>query len=180
MRLTLALWALLFLFILRVVGQLSVALGMRGFLPPMTEWQSGLISYPSLLASQFVIIILYCKVCLDFTRGTGFLSHPRRRAGVCLLVFGALYFASMVARYVVTMSLYPERRWTGGCIPVVFHLVVATFILLVGRDYYVRSSQAEMLQSSTEDESERCRPITNISSLTAGVWRAQSAKSQTS
>jgi uncharacterized protein len=162
-RLAFVLWTLLFLFILRVLGQLSVALGFISFLPPMTEWQSGLISYRSLLLSQFLIIILYGKVCLDFTRGAGFFWRARRRAGLWLLVFGALYFASMVARYVVTMSLCPERRWTGGCIPVVFHLVLATFILLVGRDYYVRSPQAEALRKSTEGESERCR-LTSINS----------------
>jgi hypothetical protein len=73
----------------------------------------------------------------------------------------------MVARYVVTMWLYPERRWTGGLLPVVFHLVLATFILLAGRDYYVRASEAEAVQSSVKDESEGCR-LTSISSLTAG------------
>lgn len=138
-RLALALCALLSLFVLRVIGQLLVALGWGGFLPPMTEWQSGLLPYPLLLASQFVIIIVCVKVCLDLARGAGFFARARRSAGRRLLIFGALYFAAMIARYIITMSLYPQRRWTGGLIPVVFHLVLATFILLVGRDYYVRS-----------------------------------------
>ncbi len=169
-RLALVLWALLFLFTLRVVGQLLVALGWGGFLPPMEAWQSGLISYRWLLLSQLVVIILYGKVCLDLKRGAGLFSRARRRFGGWLLVFGALYFASMVARYVVTMWLYPERRWTGGLLPVVFHLVLAAFILLAGRYYYVRSPEAEAVQSSVEDESEGCR-LTSTSSLTAGGWR---------
>ena len=167
MRLALTLWLLLLLFILRVSGQLLVALGRGEFLPPMSEWQSGLLSYPWLLLSQIVIIILYSKVCQDFTRGAGFFSKARRRAGVRLLIFGALYFASMLIRYTVTMALYPQRRWTGGSIPVIFHLVLATFILLVGRDYYVRSTEDNAQRSLTKDDRMRCR-ATSTGSLTAG------------
>jgi len=29
------------------------------------------------------------------------------------------------------MSLYPDQRWFGGTIPIVFHCVLATFILAV-------------------------------------------------
>ena len=166
-RLALVLWLLLFLFILRVAGQLIVALGWGGFLPPMSEWQSGLLSYSWLLLGQLVIIVLYGKICLDFTRGAGFFSQARRRTGVRLLVFGTLYFASMVIRYILTMILYPQRRWTGGSIPVVFHLVLATFILLVGRYYYVCSIEENALRSSTMDGRARCR-ATNTGSLTAG------------
>jgi hypothetical protein len=177
-RLALALWALLFLFILRVSGQLLVALGWGWFLPPMAEWYSGLLSYRWLLPSQLIIIALYGKVCLDFTRGAGFFMKARRRVSVWLLGFGALYFASMVVRYILTMWLYPQRRWTGGCIPIVFHLVLAAFILLVGRDYYVRSRERDALRNSTKDERVRCRPM-SINSLTTGGWRAQSGKSRT-
>jgi hypothetical protein len=148
-RLARVLWALLFLFTLRVAGQLVVALNWGGPLPPMPEWYSGLLSYPWLLSSQIVIIILYGKVCLDFTRGAGFFVRPHLRAGACLLIFGTLYVASMLVRYTLTMALYPERRWTGGSIPVVFHLVLAAFILLVGRDYYLRSPETSALGNLT-------------------------------
>jgi hypothetical protein len=38
-----ALWILLALFTGRVLGQLAVALDLAPFLPPMDEWQSGLL-----------------------------------------------------------------------------------------------------------------------------------------
>lgn len=176
-RLAFVLWALLLLFVLRVVGQLLVALGWAKFLPPMGAWQSGLLPYAWLLASQFVIICVYAKVCLDLTRGVGFFARARGRAGRWLLVFGALYFAAMVARYALTMWLVPPRRWTGGMIPVVFHLVLATFILLVGRDYYVRSRASDARRNSTEDERVRWRPM-STGSLTAGGSRGRSRKSR--
>ena len=38
----------------------------------------------------------------------------------------------MVIRYVLRMSLYPPERWIGGAIPIVFHWVLAAFILVLG------------------------------------------------
>lgn len=141
--LALLLWGLLLLFVLRVMGQLLVVFGRTPFLPPMDEWQSGLLPYRWLVFSQLVIIVLFGKVCLDMTRGRGFFARPRARLGSVLLVFGSLYFASMIIRYVVTMWLYPHRRWMHGCIPIIFHLILASFILLVGHDNSVRSRPKE-------------------------------------
>ena len=45
----------------------------------------------------------------------------------------------MVIRYVIRMALYPPERWIGGSIPIVFHWVLAAFILVVGR-YHRRES----------------------------------------
>jgi len=126
------LWLLLGLFCLRVLGQMLVAFFRVSVLPPMEEWYSGLIPYRWLLPSQLLIILLYGKVCLDFTRGQGFFVAPRHTLGVGLLWFGSVYFSVMVVRYVVQVSLYPDQRWLGGSIPIVFHWVLASFILLVG------------------------------------------------
>jgi hypothetical protein len=90
---------LLFLFCLRVIGQILVAFFNVSFLPPMEEWFSGLLPYPELLTAQILIIALYGKICLDFSRGHGFFSTPRRSLGTGLLVFGSLYLSVMVIRY---------------------------------------------------------------------------------
>ena len=97
----------------------------------MKEWYSGLVAYPALLVSQILIILLYGKIALDFTRGRGVSVRPSRRLGRNLQLFGALYLAAMLVRYVIRMSLYPDERWLGGSIPIVFHWVLATFILVV-------------------------------------------------
>lgn len=68
------LWFLLALFCLRVTGQMLVAFFSVSWLPPMGEWYSGLIPYAWLLMSQFFIILVFGKVCTDFTRGEGFAS----------------------------------------------------------------------------------------------------------
>jgi uncharacterized protein len=67
---------LLFLFCLRVLGQVLVAFLHVSFLPPMEEWMSGILPYPQLLAAQILIIALYEKICLDFYRGHGFFAAP--------------------------------------------------------------------------------------------------------
>ncbi|MCH7876029.1 MAG: hypothetical protein IH965_12105 [Gemmatimonadetes bacterium] len=45
----------------------------------------------------------------------------------------------MVIRYVIRMSLYLEERWTGGSIPIFFHWILASFMLLVGQYRWSRT-----------------------------------------
>lgn len=140
------LWVLLALFCLRVIGQMLVAVFDVSFLPPMEEWYSGLIPYRWLLPTQFLIILVFGKVCIDFTRGEGFFVVARRRVGTSLLAFGWVYFGVMVLRYVIRMSLYPDERWLGGTIPIFFHWVLAGFVLLVGHYHGTRCNTAETLK----------------------------------
>jgi len=126
-----ALWVLAGLFFVRVAGQVLVEFWHVDFLPPSEEWQSGLLPYPVLLLSQIVILIVQAKVCVDFQRGRGITFEPRRRLGQFLRAFGSIYLVAMIARYVIRMARHPEERWFGGCIPIVFHWVLAAFVLTV-------------------------------------------------
>ncbi len=105
----------------------------------MEQWYSGLISYPWLLASQFLIIALLSKICVDVTRNTSWFSAPRLRLGICLLYFGIPYLLVMLIRYAIRMSIYPHERWTGGSIPIFFHWVLALFVLTLAA-YNFRNS----------------------------------------
>jgi hypothetical protein len=133
-----ALWLLLALFTCRVVGQALVAFFDVGFLPPMAAWQSGLMAYPWLLASQLVIVLVYGKICLDFSRGHGIAVVPRPWLGRGLVVVGGLYLLAMMTRYAVRMVLYSQERWTGGSIPTFFHWVLAGFLLVLGSYHWRR------------------------------------------
>lgn len=125
------LWMLLALFVARVAGQFAVWLDLAPFLPPMDAWYSGLIPYGPLLISQLLIIAVLAKASGDVTRGSGYFAGGHAWLGTPLRIFGLLYAASMVVRYAVTMMAFPERRWTGGTIPIVFHLVLATYLLVL-------------------------------------------------
>ena len=107
-------------------------------LPPMQEWYSGLLPYEYLLPSQIAIIVVMARVCVDFTRGTGFFVTPRRFFAIHWLYFGYFYLAVMVARYPIQMALHPESRWFGGTIPIFFHWVLAAFVIAVGLHHRLR------------------------------------------
>lgn len=136
----LTLWILAFLFFLRVMGQVLVVFFNVSFLPPMNEWYSGLIPYPILLPIQLVIILLLVKINLDFSRGQGFFVSLRPIAGRRLCWLSYVYATSMIVRYIVTMALYPDRRWFGGTIPIVFHFVLAAYIFTLGR-YHAQQTE---------------------------------------
>jgi hypothetical protein len=130
------LWLLAALFFLRVLGQGLVAFFHVGWLPAMGEWYSGLLPYPLLLPAQILILAVMLKVGLDFSRGAGWSVVPRPTLAPWLVGFSAAYFAVMAVRYALTMALHPERRWLGtGTIPIVFHWVLAGYLLTLGRYY---------------------------------------------
>ena len=131
-RLAPLLWALLGVFVLRVVGQALVAFLDVGFLPPMQAWYSGLLPYVFLLPAQVVIMALMFKICIDFTRDAGLFVRPHRFFAVHWLIFGYLYLAVMMLRYTIQMVMQPESRWFGGTIPIFVHWALAAFVILVG------------------------------------------------
>ncbi len=137
-----ALWILLTLFVFRVAGQLVVVLYSPAFLPPMKEWYSGLMPYQYLLPSQILIIIFFTKIALDISRGTGYWATQKPKLGLWLRNFGIVYLATMVVRYIIRMSLYPDERWFGGTIPIFFHWVLASYIIVLGT-YHVRGSRLD-------------------------------------
>ena len=105
------------------------------WLPPIQEWYSGLVPYPLLLASQVAILGLQGRVSWDLWKGRGIFFDRHPRFGVWLRRFAALYFAVMVARYVIVMALRPEQRWFGGTIPILFHWVLAAYLFVWSRHH---------------------------------------------
>jgi uncharacterized protein len=120
------LWTLLGLFALRVLGQLLVVAGMAPLLPPMDEWQSGLLPYPMLFASQIVVLAILALVCVQFTRGEGYFVGRHAWLSMPLWIVGWIYALGMVVRYVLL------RR---DAIPVTFHIVLASFLLVVANHH---------------------------------------------
>jgi len=116
------LWILFALFALRVLGQLLVVAGLAPFLPPMDDWQSGVLPYPLLLASQILILGVLATACVQFSRGKGFFVRPQSWLATPLWIIGWIYAVGTVVRSAAL------RRVP---IPVVFHVVLASFLLVV-------------------------------------------------
>jgi len=97
----------------------------------MEAWYSGLMPYEYLLPAQIVIIAVMAKICLDFTRGHGFFFNKNRFFATAWLWFGIVYLAAMIARAVFLWD-HP--------IPIVFHWVLAAFVITVGLSHRRRLS----------------------------------------
>lgn len=127
------LWLLSVLFLFRVVAQpLALVFG-SGFLPAFESWHGGVLPYPLLLASQILILLWLAHTARRFSAGA---VVPRRRVGVPVLVFAAVYFAAMLLRLILGATMLSGQRWFASPLPTVFHLVLAGFLLLYGYFHY--------------------------------------------
>lgn len=124
---SLTLWLCSVLMLLRVLGQLVVFWRAPAWLPPMAQWQSGLVPYLFLLATQAVVLFLMFWIATDFARGAGVWVQPLPRLGRVVLAWSYVYAGAMVVRYAIRMARRPGERWFGGTIPIIFHSVLAAF-----------------------------------------------------
>jgi hypothetical protein len=133
-----ALWLFTVLLIGRVLGQVVVVLWAPRWLPPMEQWQSGLLPYPVLLAGQAVVLTLMIGISIDFSRGAGFWVAPHPRLGLVVVWWSYFYAGAMIVRYVIRMARRPDQRWLGGTIPITFHTIVAAFQWTFGMYHVTR------------------------------------------
>jgi hypothetical protein len=124
------LWALTALFAVRVAGQVVVAGRSPSWLPPMDQWN--LVPYRVLLPVQLVILGVMTWIDASFSAAAGPPVDRSQAFGWLLVGFSAAYAGSMIIRYIVRMRRRPEARWFGGTIPIVFHLVLATYLYALG------------------------------------------------
>jgi hypothetical protein len=120
------------LFSVRVAGQAVVVRWAPAWLPPMSEWYSGLLPYPRLLATQLVMLGVMSAVVVGLALGRAASTEPRPALGTLLLVIAWPYGLSMPVRYSARMWRHPDARWTGQTIPIVFHVVLAAWLFVLG------------------------------------------------
>jgi hypothetical protein len=120
------------LFVLRVGGQLLVVHRSPRWLPQAEQWASGLLPYPLLLGIQVVVIGLMTAMALGIALGWPALAAPRPGLGSLVVVLAVTYAVAMLARFVLRAATPPQRRRPAGTIPIVFHLVLATWLLVLG------------------------------------------------
>jgi hypothetical protein len=128
-----AAWFLLLftgLFLVRVAGQLLVRARGPGWLPPSDQWH--LMPYRLLLPTQLAILAVMAWLTQAFFRESGAVVDRSHGAGLLLLGLSFVYAGAMVVRYAVRMARRPEERWFGGTIPIVFHLVLASHLFVLG------------------------------------------------
>jgi hypothetical protein len=129
--------ALTVTFLLRVVAQLVQVWWPVGNLPSFESWHSATLPYPLLVAAQIAILAAQAWVIVSLGKG----AHlPRRRVGHWLLALGALYLGAMAFRLIAGLTFLRHLPWFQAVLPTVFHMVLASFLLVLA-DYHLRSCQ---------------------------------------
>jgi hypothetical protein len=121
---------LLLAFAGRVAAQLIQLVAPTNLLPEFSAWQSGALPYPVLLAGQIVIIGVSLFVSARLWSGS---LRRRPRLGLACLLFGAIYFAFMFFRLIAGLTFLAGSPFFGAILPAIFHLVLATMLLITGR-----------------------------------------------
>lgn len=133
------LWILFGLFCFRVAAQLLQNVYPVSFLPTFDEWHSGALPYGVLVGFQIIIIILCLFAIREVSRPA---INPDRKKGRLLLIAGGFYFAIMIGRLIGGYTFAASMHWFTVRIPTVFHLVLASFILLYGHfHFYCQKTQ---------------------------------------
>ncbi len=116
-------------FLLRVIGQAVQWWVPQPWLPPFDAWQGSGIPYPVLLAFQAAILVLQAYVLTRMAQAHRMMGLRASRA---LIVLGAVYFAVMALRLLAGLAIWTDTHWFTSWISIVFHLVLATIVMLWG------------------------------------------------
>jgi hypothetical protein len=96
----------------------------------MRDWYSGLLPYPVLLPVQLAIVALMVFMILQLACRVA--PSPRLARGIT--IFAIVYAAAMLVRFIVLRTQHPALEWyQGGLIPILFHWVLASFLLVYAR-----------------------------------------------
>jgi len=127
-------WIAVAVFAARICGQALAAAGESAWLPPMTDWYSGLIPWTLLLPLQLLILvamsILATLHALGESTGAPRFSSRFRKA---VLSFAAVYLAAMMIRFVLHANAMAGSGefWLRGTIAIFTHWVLAGFLLAI-------------------------------------------------
>ena len=123
------LWCLLGLFVIRVIAQPLSLFVESSYLPAFDAWHSGALPYWALGLSQLLVIAVFAFLAWTVSSVR---VAPRRRVGIVMLVLGGTYFVAMLARLALGATILNDQHWFARPLPTVFHLVLASFLLVYG------------------------------------------------
>jgi hypothetical protein len=109
------------------------------FLPPKEAWQGSTTPYPLLLSFQIIIIFLFIYGQKRIASG----NLPKNASvGKLCLGIGSIYLIAMVVRlFIGILDLIPDL-WFHKPISSIFHMVIATYILLLSRYHLNRHDES--------------------------------------
>jgi len=130
--------ALTGLFVFRVLAQLIQSLYPLPWLPPFEVWHGAVLPYPLLVACQIVIIAALAVITWRVGRDAVVPSPWKFR--LCFAL-GIPYFLFMAFRLAAGLTFLADHPWFAKSLPAFFHVVLASFLLLLGH-YILAKSRA--------------------------------------
>ena len=145
-------WMLLLvgLFVVRVLAQMIQAVNPTPALPPFEAWHGAVLPYPLLLAAQLLLVLVLARLVWR-VRADAIQPRPWHYQ-LCFLL-GGIYFVFMAARLAAGLTVYADHAWFSKTLPAFFHVVLATFILMLGH-YIFRLSTSTPSQPDHGDAAE--------------------------
>lgn len=126
------------LFVLRVLAQLVQALHPLSFLPPFQVWHGAILPYPLLVAFQIAVMSVLARVLWRVR--TDAISPSPWKYRTCFSL-GGIYFAFMGFRLFAGLTFLADHPWFSRSLPAFFHVVLATFILMLGHYIYKKGAE---------------------------------------
>jgi len=127
--------ALTGLFVFRSLAQLLQASHPVAFLPPFESWHGAAMPYPLLVVLQLAIACVMIAAIWRVKRDAVNPSPWKYR--LCFFL-GGLYFSFMAFRLVSGLTILADHPWFSKSLPAFFHLVLASFVLVLGHYIYER------------------------------------------
>ena len=126
------------LFAMRVLAQGIQALYPVPFLPPFQAWHGDVLPYPLLVISQIIILFVLAGILIRVKDDT--ISPSPWKYRTCFTL-GSIYFLFMTFRLIAGLTFMADHPWFSKSYPAFFHVVLASFILLLG--HYIYKSSPE-------------------------------------
>ena len=128
------------LFDLRVAAQLVQAVYEVPFLPPFEAWQGSAIPYPALLLLQAIVVAVMFVILWRLK--TGAMSPCPWKHQACFAL-GGVYWAVMTFRLIAGLTFFAEYEWFARSVPALFHIILATLILVLGHYLLTLGKESE-------------------------------------
>lgn len=119
----------------RPVDSGVVTSGFSSSLRCLGEWSGAVLA--AVCVSQLLIIVVCARVIRRLYVGV---VVPSAKLGKVLYVIGGIYLGLMCLRLIIGLTVLPDHFWFGAILPTLFHLVLASFILVYGR-FHVEASR---------------------------------------
>ncbi len=130
---------LIALFAFRVIAQFMQKYTPVSFLPSLEAWQGSGLPYHWLLFSQIILLGIMGRQIFLMTKDR---IAPNLKLGKFFLITGSIYFGSMLLRMIAGLTFAADIHWFATTLPSFFHMILASFILVLARYHRKNSTKA--------------------------------------